>query len=116
MNIEYFDQVVGNGAILETTEALGPVMKSSTSAKTGARLTTFASSDQSFEFHVNLDKIANVSFVETVKPVENGEDKVLRICRFINEEGKSACSLILADSSEDATKWFDGMKTENESK
>eukprot|EP00551_Chaetoceros_affinis_P002575 CAMPEP_0203634124 /NCGR_PEP_ID=MMETSP0088-20131115/1174_1 /ASSEMBLY_ACC=CAM_ASM_001087 /TAXON_ID=426623 /ORGANISM="Chaetoceros affinis, Strain CCMP159" /LENGTH=181 /DNA_ID=CAMNT_0050487671 /DNA_START=115 /DNA_END=660 /DNA_ORIENTATION=- len=102
--------VVGNGAILESTEVLGPVMKSSTSPKTGAELITFASSDSSFEFHVNLDKIKNVSFVESSRSMPNGEEKVLRICRLINSEGASACSLILTDSSSDSLEWFGQMK------
>lgn len=95
---------------MESTEVLGPVMKSSTSPKTGGQLITFASLDSSFEFHVSLDKIKNISFVESSRSMPNGDKKVLRICRMINSEDKSACSLILADSSDDSLAWFDEMK------
>ena len=47
--------VIGNGAILETTSKLGPTSKSSISPKSGERLLTFASEDQSFEFHVKVE-------------------------------------------------------------
>ena len=102
--------VIGNGAILETTSKLGPVMKSSVSPKTGDRLVTLASEDQSFEFHVKVDQVSKVVFAETIKPLEGGEEKVLRICRFMSGDGGSICSLILGESGEDATEWFDGMK------
>ena len=95
---------------MESTQALGPVMKTSTSQKTGDQLTTFASLDSSFEFHVNLDKINTISFVESSRPMPDGGEKVLRICRMMNHEGKSACSLILADGSDDSMKWFDEMR------
>ena len=114
LNHTMHTQVVGNGAILETTEVLGPVMKSSTSPKTGGKLTTFASSDSSFEFHISWNKIADVSFVESTRSLPNGEDKILKICRLLNDEGQSACSLILADSSDDSIVWFDEMKSKYE--
>jgi len=101
--------VIGNGAILETTSILGPTMKSSVSPKTGERLVTLASEDQSFEFHVKVDQVENVVFAETRRPIEGGE-KVLRICRFMNGEGGSMCSLILNDEGETAIQWFNGMK------
>jgi len=103
--------VIGSGAILETTSVLGPTMKSSTSPKTGDRLVTLASEDQSFEFHVKVDQVHKVIFAESVRPLEGGDEKVLRICRFMNSEGGSICSLILNESGEDAIQWFDGMKT-----
>jgi len=90
---------------LETTELLGPVMKSSVSPKTGDTLMTFASTDASFEFHVNLNKIEHISFVE-----KNG----MNICRLLNQEGQSACSLILADKSDKAIEWFQKTKGQYE--
>lgn len=93
--------VVGNGAILETTEVLGPVMKRSESPKSGDPLITFASSDSSFEFHLNLSRIDCISFVER---------NTMKICRLLNNEGISACSLILVDSSDEANKWFTTAK------
>ena len=102
--------VVGNGAILETTSTLGPTMKSSISKKTGGKLVTLASEDQSFEFHVKVNEVDKVVFVESVRPMEGGKEKVMRICRFINGEGGSICSLILGESGEDAIDWFSAMK------
>jgi len=101
--------VVGNGAILETTSVLGPAMKSSVSPKSGERLVTLASEDQSFEFHVKVDQVEKIVFAETKRPIEGGE-KVLRICRLMNGEGGSICSLILVDKGDEAVQWYDGMK------
>lgn len=101
--------VVGNGAILETTSKLGPTMKSSISPKTGGRLVTLASEDQSFEFHVKVDEVDKVVFVKSVRSLEGGEEKTLRICRFMNGEA-TVCSLILGVSGEDVIEWFNGMK------
>lgn len=101
--------VVGNGAILETTSKLGPTMKSSISQKTGGRLVTLASEDQSFEFHVKVDEVDSVVFAESVRPLEDGEEKILRICRFMNGEA-TICSLILGASGEDVIEWFNDMK------
>ncbi len=84
-------------------------MKSSTSPKTGDRLVTLASEDQSFEFHVKVDQVENIVFAESKRPIEGGE-KILRICRFMNNEGGSICSLILNDSGDEAIQWFDRMK------
>ena len=83
-------------------------MKSSVSPKTNQRLVTLASKDQSFEFHIKVDEVAKILFVETIKPVP--AQKVLRICRFVREDGGSICSLILNETGEDAVKWFQGMK------
>ena len=103
--------VVGNGAILETTSKLGPVMKSSISAKTGGKLVTLASEDQSFEFHIKVDEVENIVFAENARPLEDGTEKIMRICRLMNGEGGSICSLILGDSGEDAVKWFSDLKS-----
>jgi putative heme iron utilization protein len=84
-------------------------MKSSISPKTGGKLVTLASDDQSFEFHVKVDEVSKIVFVETAKPSDDGE-KVLRICRFMNKEGGSICSLILNEAGEEAVQWFGGMQ------
>ena len=52
--------VIGNGAILETTSRLGPTSKAAISPKSGERLLTFASEDQSFEFHVKVEQVGKV--------------------------------------------------------
>ena len=97
--------VVGNGAILESTNLLGPTMKTSQSPASGANLVTFASADQSFEFHLMIAQVAKVAMVEKESPVKKG--KIMRILRFLNGEDKSICSLILAeDSSDVAAVWF----------
>lgn len=101
--------VIGNGAILETTSPLGPIKKSSTSPRTGERITTLASEDQSFEFHVKVDQVKKIAFAETKKATDTG-DKILRICRLLNEAGGSICSLILADASEESIIWFSELK------
>lgn len=102
--------VIGNGAILEVTSKLGPTMKSSVSPKTGGRLITLASEDKSFEFHVKVDEVNNIVFAESVQPLEGGGEKILRICRFMNGEGGSICSLILGEYEDAAIEWFTGMK------
>jgi hypothetical protein len=101
--------VIGNGAILETTSKLGPKNATSVSPKTGDKLMTFASEDASFEFHVKVDQVCMVTFVSTERPDGAGGTKVMRVSRFLNEKGTPICSLILADSSEGAVKWFEGM-------
>ena len=92
--------VIGNGAILETTNKLGPTYKSSISPKSGERLLTFASEDQSFEFHVKIEQICKICFVATSER---------RVARFLSESGTPICSLILGDSSAEAGEWFDGL-------
>ena len=92
--------VIGNGAILETTNKLGPTYKSSISPKSGERLLTFASEDQSFEFHVKVEQICKICFVATSER---------RVARFLSESGTPICSLILGDSSAEAGEWFDGL-------
>jgi hypothetical protein len=97
--------VVGNGAILESTNLLRSSSSSSSSMKlnqspvSGANIVTFASSsDQSFEFHLMIGQIDKVAFIEKDSPINKG--RTMRIIRFINDESgnKSICSLILATS------------------
>ncbi len=102
--------VVGNGAILETTSTLGPTMKSTISPKTGGKLVTLASEDQSFEFHVKVDQVDKVVFVQSARPAEGGEEKILRICRLMDKEGGSICSLILNEYGQAAIDWFSEME------
>jgi hypothetical protein len=122
-NLMFRIVVVGNGAILETTSRLGPIQKSSVSPQTGQRLVTLASQDQSFEFHIKIDQVHQVHFVEKIKEErvlddDDGNDdgqnsishKIMRICRFLNQNGDSICSLILADSGPEAVEWFARMK------
>lgn len=98
--------VVGNGAILETTAALGPKFKISESPSTpGQHLVTFAAEDASFEFHVKIGEVSKVAMVEKVV----SDVKTLRILRMVNEAGKSICSLILADQSDKAAEWYQSM-------
>ena len=80
-------------------------MKRSESPKNGDPLITFASSDSSFEFHINLNKIVSISFITK---------NAMKICRLLNNEGLSACSLILVDSSDEAIEWFATAKKEYE--
>ena len=87
--------------------------KSSVSPKTGEKLLTFASDDASFEFHVKVDQICKITFVSTERTLPDGNTKVMRVSRFLNEKGDPMCSLILADLSEDAVKWFDKMAEMN---
>lgn len=99
--------VIGNGAILESTQMLGSTIKVTESPKTGNLILTMASEDQSFEFHVKLEQVYKISFVERQVP-----DKVLRIIRLTNEKEESMCSLILADNSEDAAAFFQSLVTQ----
>jgi putative heme iron utilization protein len=64
-------------------------------------MATLANADQSFEYHVQLEQICEIAFVEKETP-----NKTLRIVRLINQEGDSITSLILVDVSDDAQKWF----------
>jgi hypothetical protein len=99
--------VVGSGAILESTNLLGPTMKINKSPATGANLVTFASEDQSFEFHFMIASVSKVAIVEKKSPVKEG--KIMRVMRFLNGEEKSICSLILADDSTNAATWYQGV-------
>mmetsp|Transcript_24480 Transcript_24480/g.52106 ORF Transcript_24480/g.52106 Transcript_24480/m.52106 type:complete len:196 (+) Transcript_24480:142-729(+) len=106
-NLSFRIVVVGNGAILESTNPLGPTFKLGRSPKSGAGIVTFASEDQSFEFHLVPAQIASVALVEKASPAKEG--RTMRLVRFLNEEGGSICSLILADDSEPAAEWYEGM-------
>ena len=96
--------VVGKGAILETTSVLGPKVSIAQSPTTGANLMTLASEDQSFEYHVQLSAVSKMVMVSKETP-----KKVLRIVRLLNADGDSMSSLILADESEKAIEWYEGI-------
>lgn len=98
--------VVGNGAILETTSPLGPVMKLSASPKTGKALLTLASEDQSFEFHVSPSDTAKIVLTE-----RDAGAKVLRVIRFLNSDGAPMCSFILGDGSLEAETWYEKLRS-----
>jgi hypothetical protein len=98
--------VVGNGAILESTNDLGPRMALSQSPKSGANLVTFASEDKSFELHLQTAEVAKVALVERETP-----DRTMRIFRLLKEGGQSICSLIVSEDSEATMEWFSMMKT-----
>lgn len=97
--------VVGNGAILETTSILGPILKLNMSPKTGNPLLTMASNDQSFEFHLNLSETSKVALTE--KAVN---EKVIRVIRFLNNKGAPMCSLILGNDSQEAVEWYNELR------
>jgi hypothetical protein len=97
--------VVGNGAILESTATLGPIMKVSQSPATGANLVTFASEDSSFEFHLMIAQVSKIAFVQ--KEIPTG--RMMRILRFVNDVGKPVCSLILSDDSDPAAEWYNSI-------
>jgi hypothetical protein len=101
--------VVGNGAILETTSALGPVVKLSNSPSAGTNLLTLASEDQSLEFHLQLSQVTKI--VLTTK--ETSPDRTLQIVRLLNATGVSMCSFILADESEAAKEWYQALQTKH---
>lgn len=90
-----------SGAILESTQPLGSVIKLNESAKSGDLFLTMASDDQSFEFHIKIRLVGKIVLVERELP-----GKTLRIIRMMNQEEESMCSLILADYSEEAGTWF----------
>ena len=96
--------VVGNGAILETTSPLGPTFKLGKSPRTGEPLTTFASEDQSCEFHLMIAQVSKIVLSE-----KSGPKGTMQIFRFLTAEGKPMCSLILADKSDKAKKWYRSM-------
>ena len=97
--------VVGNGAILESTQTLGSSFQVNKSPKTGETLVTMANDDQSFEFHIRIQQIHKIAFVERILP-----DKALRIIRFSNADEVTMCSLILAEYTDDATVFFEHLK------
>ena len=96
--------VVGNGAILETTSVLGPALSVAQSPKTGKNLMTLASEDKSFEFHLQLADVSEIAVLEKETPM-----KTMRLIRVLGAEGQSMCSLILADQSDAAVEWFQGI-------
>lgn len=96
--------VIGNGAILESTNPLGPNMSLNQSPKSGANLVTFASEDKSYELHLQTNAISKVSLVEKETP-----GRTMRILRLVNSEGQSICSLILSEDSDATAKWFQTM-------
>ena len=98
--------VVGNGAILESTNILGPVFNLSLSKKTGLPITTFASADKSFEFHLKLAEVESAVLVE--KPSAVKEGRTMRLMRFSKESG-NICTLILGDDNDDTAAWFRSM-------
>mmetsp|Transcript_59038 Transcript_59038/g.66078 ORF Transcript_59038/g.66078 Transcript_59038/m.66078 type:complete len:112 (-) Transcript_59038:49-384(-) len=100
--------MVGNGAILETTSKLGPTFKMGQSAKSGAYIVTFASEDQSFEFHVILAQIASVALIDKPSPVKAGTS-TMRLMRLLDGDGGSICSLIVAEESDTAKEWYQTM-------
>jgi hypothetical protein len=121
-NLPFRIVVVGNGAILESTNLLGgspspspnsTIMKLNQSPVSGANIVTFASEDKSFEFHLMIAKVDKVALIEKDSPINNG--KTMRIIRFINNDdgsgsSKSICSLIIATGDDDhadaANEWF----------
>ena len=92
--------VIGGGAILETTQRLGPISKASTSPKTGERLLTFASEDKSFEFHVKVEQVSKICLVSS-------EERC--VARFLMDGGKPIFSLLLADKSSRGNEWFGAL-------
>lgn len=96
--------VVGNGAILESTSVLGPKLSIAQSPSSGSNLLTLASEDHSFEYHLTLDQVSKIVFVSKETP-----KKTMRIVRLLNAEGVSMSSLILADETDAAAKWYEGL-------
>merc|ERR1711862_441235 len=95
--------VVGEGAILESTQILGPHSALNVSPKSGERLQTFASEDKSFEFHLKVDRVATVAFAEK----ERTDGSSMCITRFLDTNGRGMCSLILSEGNdEEAAGWF----------
>ena len=70
----------------------------------GANMLTLASKDQAFEFHVQLTEVSKIVLVEKETPA-----KTLRIIRLLNSMGESMSSMILADTSDAAKKWYHGL-------
>jgi hypothetical protein len=97
--------VIGNGAILESTHSLGPSISISPSPKSGVNLITFASPDKSFELHLQLSQVSKVDLVEKETP-----SRTMRILRLSDGQGKSICSLILSEDSQENAEWFQSMK------
>jgi hypothetical protein len=94
----------GGGAILETVSALGPLLKVTQSPSTGTNMLTLANTDQTFEFHLQLAQVSKMVLLEKITPA-----KTLRLIRILNGAGDSVSSLILADESEAAVTWYEGL-------
>jgi hypothetical protein len=60
--------------------------------------------DKSFEYHLQLSQVRKLVLLEKETPA-----KMLRIIRLLTAEGETMSSLILADGSEAATKWYHSM-------
>lgn len=65
------------------------------------RLATVSSENPCFECHIRLDFVKKVKFVEIAK----GDDKVMRIVRFQDDNEKSLLSAIVVENSS-LTNWF----------
>jgi hypothetical protein len=63
-----------------------------------------ANEDQTFEFHLQLSEVSKMVLLEKETP-----SKTLRMVRILNAAGESMSSLILADESEAAVKWYEGL-------
>jgi hypothetical protein len=109
-NLSFRIVVVGNGAILESTNTLGPYMALGQSPKSGANLVTFASEDKSFELHLQIAQIARVALVERSPTPPTDGGRTMRILRFLKEGGESICSLIVSEDSEATKKWFSALQ------
>lgn len=110
-NLPFRIVVVGTGAILESTHVLGPVVKLGQSPKSGQHILTFATEDQSFEFHVLPALVDSVALVSRPSPTSSSTPgSTMRLLRLMNADGGSICSLILADDDSEASgEWYDGM-------
>lgn len=97
--------VIGKGAILESTHPLGPKVSIAQSPSSGANLMTLASEDHSFEYHLQLSEVSKIVLATKETP-----KKTMRIIRLLNANGESMSSLILAEDSEAATKWYESLK------
>jgi hypothetical protein len=104
--------VVGKGSIAEfTVPCLGPKLTISQSPSSGANLLTLASTDASWEYHVQLSGVLKVALVEKQTPA-----KTLRIVRLMNATGDTISSLILVPDhpensrkEDEAIQWFHGL-------
>mmetsp|Transcript_20789 Transcript_20789/g.49363 ORF Transcript_20789/g.49363 Transcript_20789/m.49363 type:complete len:225 (+) Transcript_20789:31-705(+) len=94
--------VVGNAgqAILESTQRLGPNLKVSKSPQPPhPNLLTVSSNDQSFEYHLKIGQVSTIAILEKPRPAGDSNN-LMRLVRFLNEEGKSITSFIVAPSTD----------------
>lgn len=96
--------VIGNGAILESTNVLGPVCKVGQSPKTGENLCTLATEDKSFEFHLKLGQVSKVILADKERP----DGSTMYVLRFLADTGSPICSLIAGGDAKD---WFQTMQS-----